>query len=557
MSATTFEDFGIKVDGTGEQSTTCPQCSPGRKKKNLKCLSVNVEKGTWHCHHCGWSEGLPRGGDGYHPPKSKPKPLTRPDFKFTPDLQEEAYIFLVEKRKIPPTVLQRNRVCSQGGAILFPFYKNGECVNVKYRGPDKKFWQSKAGEKVLYGFDDIDDAQTIITEGELDKLALEVAGYKNAVSVPDGAPSPEAKAYASKFNFLDNCRDRIAQVKHFILAVDNDPPGKKLETELARRLGPERCSRVEWPPGCKDANDVLVQHGPDKLAGIIEAAIPFPVEGLYHPRDVDLDGLYDRGLEPGCSPGWISVEKLYTVCKESGELTIVTGIPGHGKSEWLDALLVNLAESEGWNFGVCSPENFPLEYHLSKLAEKFFQAPFREGFKNRISKGALPGIQNWLDEHFTFLMPNEDDLTVDEILRLARVLVYRRGIKGLILDPWGEIDHSRPDNISETEYISQSLTKIRRFARNHGCHVWLVAHPFKLQKINDGTYPVPTPYDISGSAHWRNKADNCIAVWRDTSPGDSIFEVEIHIQKIRKKHIGRLGMAKLRYEYSTGRYHEL
>lgn len=198
-----------------------------------------------------------------------------------------------------------------------------------------------------------------------------------------------------------------------------------------------------------------------------------------------------------------------------------------------------------------------MEYHLSKLAEKYFQAPFREGFKKRISKGSLPGIQNWLDEHFTFLMPNEDDLTVDAILRLARVLVYRRGIKGLVIDPWGEIDHNRPDNMSETEYISQSLTKIRRFARNHGCHVWLVAHPFKLQKKNDGTYPVPTPYDISGSAHWRNKADNCIAVWRDTSPGDSSFEVEIHVQKVRKKHIGRLGLAKLRYEYSTGRYHEL
>jgi len=342
LSATTFQDHGIEVSGTGEQSTPCPQCSPGRKKKNSKCLSVNVDKRTWHCHHCGWSGGLPKGNSDYLPPKTKT--FKKPDFTFKPDLPEKAYLFLVEKRKIKPTVLQRNRVCSQEGAILFPFYKNGECVNVKYRGPDKKFWQTEAGEKVLYGFDDIDDAQTIITEGEMDKLALEVAGYKNAVSVPDGAPSPEAKAYAAKFDFLQNGKDRLDRVKHFVLAVDNDPPGKKLEAELARRLGPERCSRVEWPDGCKDANDVLMQHGSDKLAGVIKAAIPFPVEGIYHARDVDLDGLYDRGLEPGITPGWISIEKLYTVCKESGELTVITGIPGHGKSEWLDALLVNLAE---------------------------------------------------------------------------------------------------------------------------------------------------------------------------------------------------------------------
>ena len=49
--------------------------------------------------------------------------------------------------------------------------------------------QVKGAEKVLFGLDDIRDESTIIiVEGELDKLAMEEAGYRNVVSVPDGAP---------------------------------------------------------------------------------------------------------------------------------------------------------------------------------------------------------------------------------------------------------------------------------------------------------------------------------------------------------------------------------
>jgi twinkle protein len=74
-------------------------------------------------------------------------------------------------------------------AAAFPYYRNGKLVNIKYRGPNKTFWQVKGAEKILYGLDDIVNQDwIIIVEGELDKLALEEAGFQNVVSVPDGAP---------------------------------------------------------------------------------------------------------------------------------------------------------------------------------------------------------------------------------------------------------------------------------------------------------------------------------------------------------------------------------
>ena len=113
--------------------------------------------------------------------------------------------------------------------------------------------------------------------------------------------------------------------------------------------------------------------------------------------------------------------------------------------------------------------------------------------------------------------------------------------------------------MSETEYISEALSAATRITRQTGAHLWIVAHPAKLMKDRDGNRPVPSPYDISGSAHWFNKADNCITVWRDVKAerGNPKYgEVEIHIQKVRFKHMGRPGLALLRYDNTTGRYYD-
>ena len=51
-----FLEYGIDTKGrTGDLKLTCPKCSPNRKNKKDKCLSVNTEKGLFNCHHCNWS----------------------------------------------------------------------------------------------------------------------------------------------------------------------------------------------------------------------------------------------------------------------------------------------------------------------------------------------------------------------------------------------------------------------------------------------------------------------------------------------------------------------
>jgi twinkle protein len=559
----TFTDFGIELEGKMgiEVQVPCPQCSPNRKKPKARCLSVNTEKGVWCCHHCDWTGSLRTGPDQ---PSQRPRVIIKPSYAPPPELDCQLLDWFAA-RGISGDVLRREGVGlitaympheeADVPCIAFPYRKNGEVVNVKYRALASKGFRQVAGaEKILYRQDQIAADSVVIVEGEVDALSVVMAGVESVVSVPDGAPPANAKNYTSKFTFLDQEPDPLKGMKRLVLAMDSDEPGRALEVEMARRLGRDRCWRVRWPEGCKDANDVLRAYGPEEVRARIRAAEPWPIEDVVYVKDVadEVVNLYLKGPPKGLSTGWQPVNEFYTI--EPGQLTIVTGVPSHGKSEWLDALAVNLATLHGWRFAVCSPENYPLPNHLGKFAEKWTGAPFRRGPSQRMSHRELGGAIEWLNDHFAFILPN-DQLTIPGILDRATSLVQRWGIQGLILDPFNEFDHTRAKEVKETDYISDMLGLLKRWARRWAAHVWLVAHPQKLYRRDDGTYPVPTPYDISGSAHWRNKADNCLTVWRDLEHEAS--PVQIHVQKVRFRHIGKPGLAELQWNSINGRYEQL
>lgn len=265
-----------------------------------------------------------------------------------------------------------------------------------------------------------------------------------------------------------------------------------------------------------------------------------------------MESLWDRGLPGGFSTGWKTLDPHYTVAP--GQLTIVTGWPSSGKSEWLDALLVNLSR-DGWKFAVFSFENQPVELHASKLMEKMSGRPFGAGPTDRIKREDLPALVTELTQNFALFKAPSGGLEINSILDAATEWFNAYGSEscGLVIDPWNELEHKRPTNLSETEYVSQTLSVIRQWARESKVHVWLVAHPQKMRR-DDGKLPIPRPDMISGSQHWWNKADCCITVWRDME--NESQDVDIYIQKVRFKHIGRQGLVTLNYDRVTGRYYD-
>ena len=264
--------------------------------------------------------------------------------------------------------------------------------------------------------------------------------------------------------------------------------------------------------------------------------------------------IHQHGEDSGISTGWTGLDEHYTV--KTGEMCVVTGVPSHGKSELLDALAVNLAEKHDWKFFFFSPENQPYERHVRKLIEKHTGQAMRKhvgGMLTRMSDDDLNQGIEFVEKHFSWLRLQSENSNLSTIMKEFCFMADYGDVKGFILDPWNEVEHHRGKNTTETDYISHCLSAFREFARTKDVALWIVAHPAKMLRGKDGNYPVPTLWDISGSAHWRNKADVGIVVHR---PDFHLPELDVHVQKVRFKSTGKPGSVSFRYNYDSGRLKE-
>ncbi len=488
---------------------------------------------------------------------SKPVKYVKPIWKNNTMLSDKLIKWFENERKISQNTLEAfkisegiewmpNKKKPPGGqinTIQFNYFLNDELINTKYRDSDKNFKLVKDAELIIYNLDSIKDFDSvIIVEGEMDALAIYEAGHKNVISVPNGATKG-----TNNLTYLDNSIDSLMHVKEFLLALDNDENGNNLKDEIARRLGYENCKQITFKD-CKDANDCLKKYGKQSITESINEAKEFPIIGVFNAHDIESDILdyYNNGLPKGTG---ISMQEIDTHIRfHQGYLTMITGIPGHGKSEFLDFILCRLNISEdNWKTALYSPENHPLHLHFSKFAEKIIGKPF-EG-NNRLSPLDLRTVIDYHADNFFFINP-EDNFTLDSILQSVKELVKRKGIKAFVIDAWNKLDHKRTKD--KNDYISEALDTITKFCERNKVHCFLVAHPTKMGKDKDNKPEVPSLYNISDSAHFYNKTANGICVYRNFETGLT----EIYVQKVKFKHWGKTGLIHLGWDYINGRYYK-
>lgn len=548
-----FHNYGIKVPhgATGNVKTICPQCTPHNrspKNRNSKDLSVNVSEGVWNCHNCGWTGALPKTG----PKKEYVKPVARLE-----KLGAKAMAFF-ESRGISNNTLLRFNVTEavewmpQHGkevpVICFNYYRGTELVNIKFRGPEKSFKLAKDAELIFYNLPAIENEKTVvIVEGEIDALSLYESKVYPVVSVPNGASKGN-----QKLEYLDNCWQAFEGAEKIVLCVDNDEPGEALKQELARRLGKDRCYTVTYPENCKDANEVLIKHGPEAVKSIIDGAQLWPLEGV-----VTMDEMYDtvcdyflNGYPKGDAAGIVGFDELLTF--QGGQLTMITGIPGSGKDEFANYVMCQLAKLHGWSWGVVGMEE-PPTVTVTKLQEKLTGKAFgfRKNPDSRISTSEFEWSVVMVDKYFHFVNVNTVEVTMDGIIDKLRELVLRHGIRGAIINPWNCLEHKIPPGYSETQYVSETLNTLINFLTRYNLHVFLIAHPTKIQKDKGtGKYDVPTLYSISGSAHFFNKTHNGLCVWRDFETG----EVTVYVQKVKWSWLGKVGYTSFIFNPETRQY---
>ena len=445
---------------------------------------------------------------------------------------------------------------AKGNIVVFPFIEFGSVVNEKYRGPEKKFWQMKGGRRTFWNSDVMDDPALsngtqalVITEGEIDALTAIDCGFPFTVSVPDGAPPPPKDGQAvevtddqsGKFEFMWNNRDRLKRIKRFILAVDNDTNGKHLANELVRRLSAARCLFVTYPEGCKDLNDVRRAHGPEGVSAVLNAAQPYPVKGLFKLSDYP-----DLPEVRTFSTGWDTVDELMKLFTPS--LTIVTGIPGMGKSTWVTNLMLNAARLHGWKSAVFSPEMPVAPQMRDKMRGMIAgQSP------HEMSADKAQRADQWINDNIIFIehtTEEEEDMTLEWLLDRAADAVLRHGVRIVGFDPWNEIEHSKRRDETMAEYQNRALRAIRRFAIKYDVAVIVVAHPTKDIALG-GKPRVPSLYDIDGSAAWANKPDFGVVIH---VPDPAIPETMIYVSKVRFRETGQKGSVRMKFDRWTELY---
>lgn len=457
-----------------------------------------------------------------------------------------------EQRGIPSDIPDRMGINSElrNGELwlCIPYILEGKVVNRKFRHATRKeHSQDKGGKPCLWNADVLSaGGEVIITEGEFDALAAMAAGYARVVSVPCGAPAKrvEDPFTATRYEFMWESEDALKKVDRFILATDADAPGQALAHDLAAILGAERCCFVRYPDGCKDLNDVLVNLGTSALVRCIEEALPVPVVGLYRMSD-----FADQQELPSMTTGIDCLDANMRIVL--GSFTVFSGYSNMGKSTVLNTILAS-AIARGVNVCIASFETAPKPILRNELARALIGCTFDDFPKHTRKQQAYDTIEKQVTV-ISNSMDDDAEIDLEQYLELVRIAVIREGAKIVVLDPWNELEHKRNRDETETDYIGRAIRVLKRFAKRYNVALWVVAHPTKPMKLKDGTIPVPSLYDISGSANWSNKADYGLIYHRADKTKN---EGTLAVVKVRMGFPGECGVVTVMRDESTSRITE-
>lgn len=575
-------DLGIKLTRrSGTEKTKCPQCSDARKNKHDKPLSVNIATGEYNCHNCGW-KGNVRGFLA----KEHKKSFQKPDQNILKSIaRTERTIEWFGRRKISKQTLEKFMIFTQDhfmpqtakneSCICFPYFRDGIMVNIKYRDIKKNFSLVKDAELIFFNLNTIGEKKkVIITEGEIDCMSVYEAGYgkelscdENAevnpftewavISVPNGASKGN-----QKMEYLDNCSDWLIGVHEFVIATDNDEAGTMLKAELIRRIGVERCKTINYPieeavplengmkRRCKDFNEVLMYLGKDVVINTIENSEFIPVDGVYFLDDIFQTMLnnFRHGIELAPTTRFKVMDDYFRWKK--GEINLFTGYGNHGKTTFAIQLMLTKSLWDGWKWAVFSPENYPANDFYDDIVEMFCGK-----WLKTLTEQEYVDACHFINDHIFFVYP-EDEHDINSIHEKFRYLVMKKGVDGVMIDPFNQLDHIQKSFQREDQYLSDVLKTIKRFALLNNVSYNIIAHPVKPKREEDKSLPVVDMYDIAGGAMWGNKTDNIISYYRpDFHKDKNSPNVSIHIQKVKRKRTGgQMGEFNLVFNWNKKRF---
>jgi twinkle protein len=581
-----LSDQGIKLTRrSGSEKTKCPKCSDGRKNKHDKSLSVSITTGEWNCHNCGW-----KGNVRAHERKREHREYQKPPADVIRNIQlKEQITSWFRGRGLSELTLNKFMIFGkqewmpqtqkEESCIGFPYLRNGELVNIKFRDGRKNFKMVKDAELIFFNLPSLSEKKfCIITEGEIDCMSAYEAGFGvekkidedggevlndefskwGIVSVPNGASKGN-----QRLDYLDNCSDWFVDTQEIIVATDGDEAGMLLRDELIRRLGVERCKTINYPMEdvvplvdgrkrrCKDLNEVLIYLGPESVVNTINNAQSIPIDGVYYLEDIFPSMLenFKKGVQLAPSTRFAEMDNYFRWKK--GDINLFVGYGNHGKTFFALQLMLTKSIWDGWKWAIFSPENFPANDFYDDLVEMYVGK-----WLDKMSEEEYTEACHFISEHIFYVYP-EDEHDINSIHERFRHLVLKKGIDGVMIDPFNQLDHLQKPYQRDDQYLSEILKDIKRFALLNNVCYNIISHPKNPdQKNQDRSLPVVDMYDIAGGAMWGNKSDQIISYYRPNFHVDKNSpQVEVYIQKLKRKRTGgKLGSFSITLIWAKKRY---
>jgi hypothetical protein len=245
-----------------------------------------------------------------------------------------------------------------------------------------------------------------------------------------------------------------------------------------------------------------------------------------------------------------------------GEATLVTGWPGHGKTELMLQLMVVKSIYDGWTWGLDCPENMPSWKLVRKLAQVYLGQTLNPQYRRRsLSRAEYDAACAWVVQHFHIVNPRKAG-KLDEVLAVMQHLVEAKKTKGFLFDPWNTLtDNLRDYGGRDDEMLKHQLGKLCDYAEDYDQCAIVCAHPSGEARKSDGTLKVPDQFSVAQGRMWANKIDNLLVVHRpnyDNDPDDNA--VAFHAKKIKEQPetgfptpAGGVGLLYMR---PTFRYHD-
>lgn len=191
-----------------------------------------------------------------------------------------------------------------------------------------------------------------------------------------------------------------------------------------------------------------------------------------------------------------------------GDVTVLSGDSGAGKSSWIDCVALN-AIQRGYKVGIWSGElqDFRFQSWINQIAAGKNYVCKREGFENYYyaPKNISNQISNWLEGKL-FLYNNNYGSKWQQLFADVKELVDKEGVQLIVLD---NLMALQIDNYEGDKYTQQTkfINDLKEYAKAKNVHVLLVCHPRK-----EGIFL--RKESISGTADLTNLADSVFIIHR-------------------------------------------